>query len=150
MTPSHLHLGAASPSGSSDADARCTDRTLGSYSTLTQKLSPACHSDITAYRKWVVKHAQIVEPELAFLQLSKDLLTVSRHANSFSPTDLKHSPVTISLTILTTIFVFKFVPQFMARLVMSGVIGLALMCMVSPGSLMDLKLLREKRRGIGA
>lgn len=32
---------------------------------------------------------------------------------------------------------------------MSAVIGLALMCLVSPASLLDLRLFKEKRRGVG-
>lgn len=32
---------------------------------------------------------------------------------------------------------------------MSAVIGLALMCTVSPSSLLDLQLLKDKRRGVG-
>ena len=62
---------------------------------------------------------------------------------------LEYSPVTVALAILTTIIVFKFVPQFFARLVMSAVTGLALMCLLSPASLLELRLLREKRKGVG-
>lgn len=125
------------------------DRTLSSYSNLTQTLSPSSKSDVNAYRKWIMKHNPIANPEVSFLNHRNDLVTVSQKRQHPTPTSLKYSPVTVALTILTTIIVFKFVPQFFARLVMSAVIGLALMCMVSPSSLLDLQLLKEKRRGVG-
>lgn len=126
-----------------------SDRTLTSYSNLTQTLSPSSNSDIKAYKRWIKERNLIAEPEDSFLKLPKDLVTVSHGRRHPAPTSLKYSPVTVALTILTTIIVFKFVPQFFARLVMSAVIGLALMCMVSPSSLMDLQALKEKKKGVG-
>lgn len=125
------------------------DRMLASYSTLTQTLSLSSSSDVKAYKRWISKHNSIAKPEDSFLEHRNDLVTISQIRNHTAPTSLKYSPVTVALTILTTIIVFKFVPQFFARLVMSAVIGLALMCMVSPSSLMDLQALREKRKGVG-
>ena len=125
------------------------DQALSSYSSLIKSLSPSSHSDIKAYQKWLTKHTPLAEPEASFIQHRKDLITVSAQAQPTSPLILEYSPVTVALTILTTIIVFKFVPQFFARLVMSAVIGLSLLCVVSPASLLDLRLLREKRRGVG-
>ncbi|KAL8830107.1 MAG: hypothetical protein Q9170_005889 [Blastenia crenularia] len=134
---------------------RCTskvetyNRTLSSYSNLTQTLCPSSNSDVNAYRTWIKKHNSIAKPEASFLNDRHDLITVSQTKHRAPLTNLKYSPVTVALTILTTIIVFKFVPQFFARLVMSAVIGLALMCMVSPSSLLDLQMLKEKKRGVG-
>ncbi|KAL9018696.1 MAG: hypothetical protein Q9185_004010 [Variospora sp. 1 TL-2023] len=126
------------------------NRALTSYSNLAQTLSPSSSSDIHAYKNWIAKHNPIAKPETSFLRKHNDLVTVSQpRQHSTAPSSLKYSPVTVALTILTAIIVFKFVPQFFARLVMSAVIGLALMCMVSPASLMDLQSLKEKRRGVG-
>ncbi|KAL8716487.1 MAG: hypothetical protein Q9225_006188, partial [Loekoesia sp. 1 TL-2023] len=125
------------------------NRRLSSYSNLTQTLSPSSKSDVNTYHKWIKKHNPIAKPEALFLNHRNDLVTVSARRQHQTPTNLKYSLVTVALTILTTIIVFKFVPQFFARLVMSAVIGLALMCMVSPSSLLDLQLLKEKRRGLG-
>ncbi|KAI4114866.1 MAG: hypothetical protein LQ338_007944 [Usnochroma carphineum] len=127
----------------------CVDRALTSYSNLTQTLSPSSKSDLSTYRKWIMKHNPIAKPEASFLNDRKDLVTVSQTRQHATPTSLRYSPFTVAPTVLTTIMVFKFVPQFFARLVMSAVIGLALMCMVSPGSLMDVQSLKEKRRGLG-
>ncbi|KAL8940045.1 MAG: hypothetical protein Q9216_003019 [Gyalolechia sp. 2 TL-2023] len=137
-SPSFANLTNASP-----------DRTLSSYSNLTQTLAPSSKSDIKTYRRWIVKHNPIAKSEALFLSHDNDLVTISQNRQQSAPSSLKYSPVTVSLTILTTIIVFKFVPQFFARLVMSAVIGLALMCMVSPSSLLDLQLLKDKRRGVG-
>ncbi|KAL8853049.1 MAG: hypothetical protein Q9221_002079 [Calogaya cf. arnoldii] len=125
------------------------NQALSSYSSLIKSLSPSSHSDIKAYQKWLTKHTPLAEPEASFIQHHKDLITVSAQGQPTSPLILEYSPVTVALTILTTIIVFKFVPQFFARLVMSAVIGLSLLCVVSPASLLDLRLLREKRRGVG-
>ncbi|KAL8926541.1 MAG: hypothetical protein Q9208_002868 [Pyrenodesmia sp. 3 TL-2023] len=125
------------------------NRTLTSYSNLTQTLSPSSTSDIKTYQRWIKERNLIAEPEDSFLKRRNDLITVSKSRHHAAPTSLKYSPVTVALTILTTIIVFKFVPQFFARLVMSAVIGLALMCMVSPSSLMDLQALKEKKKGVG-
>ncbi|KAL8726191.1 MAG: hypothetical protein Q9166_006864 [cf. Caloplaca sp. 2 TL-2023] len=126
------------------------NQTLSSYSSLTKTFTPSSHTDIKAYQKFLTKHNPIDEPEATFLRHGNDLITVSSQSRQLStPLILEYSPVTVALTILTTIIVFKFVPQFFARLVMSAVIGLALMCLVSPASLLDLRLLKEKRRGIG-
>ncbi|KAL8999593.1 MAG: hypothetical protein Q9169_001553 [Polycauliona sp. 2 TL-2023] len=125
------------------------NQALTSYSSLAASLSPSSHSDIKTYQRWLAKHTPLVEPEAAFIQHRKDLVTVNSQAQHTSPMILEYSPITVALTILTTIIVFKFVPQFFARLVMSAVIGLALMCLVSPASLLDLRLLRQKRRGVG-
>ncbi|KAL8670331.1 MAG: hypothetical protein Q9224_007681, partial [Gallowayella concinna] len=126
------------------------NQTLSSYSSITQNFSSSSHSEVKSYQKWLIKHNPITEPETSFLQHRNDLITVSSPIRQDSaPMILEYSPVTVALTILTTIIVFKFVPQFFARLIMSAVIGLALMCLISPASLVDLRLLREKRRGMG-
>ncbi|KAI4240943.1 MAG: hypothetical protein L6R40_004823 [Gallowayella cf. fulva] len=125
------------------------NQTLSSYTTLTKSLPSSSHSDIKTYQKWLTKHNPIAEPETTFLQHRNDLITVSSQSSQHAvPTILEYSPVTVALTILTTIIVFKFVPLFFARLVMSAVIGLALMCLISPASLVDLRLMREKRKGV--
>ncbi|KAL8785727.1 MAG: hypothetical protein Q9213_003194 [Squamulea squamosa] len=134
---------------------RCASRinmynqAFSSYSALTSTSSPSSYSDIRAYQKWLTKHNPIVETETSFIHHRKDLVTISGRHQLSSPLVLEYSPVTVALTILTTIIVFKFVPQFFARLIMSAVIGLALMCLVSPASLLDLRLLKEKRKGVG-
>ncbi|KAL9027707.1 MAG: hypothetical protein Q9196_003811 [Gyalolechia fulgens] len=124
-------------------------RTLSSYSNLTQALSPSSRSDVKAYRRWIMKHNPIAKSEALFLSHDNDLVTISQNRQHSAPTSLKYSPVTVPITILMTIVAFKFVPQFLARLMMSAVMGLALMCMVSPSSLLDLQLLKDKKKGVG-
>ncbi|KAI4231567.1 MAG: hypothetical protein LQ349_005517 [Xanthoria aureola] len=125
------------------------NQAISSYSSLTKSLSSTSHSDIKAYQNWLAKHSPVVEAEASFIQHRKDLITISAQAQHTNPLILEYSPVTVALAILTTIIVFKFVPQFFARLVMSAVTGLALMCLLSPASLLELRLLREKRKGVG-
>ncbi|KAI4181643.1 MAG: hypothetical protein LQ348_004984 [Seirophora lacunosa] len=124
------------------------NRTLTSYSNLAQTLSPSSSSEINAYRSWITKHNPIAKPETSFLRKHNDLITVSQGRQySRLPTSLAYPPVTVTLTILTTIIVFKFVPQFFARLVVSAVIGLVYLA--SPRSLWDLQSLKENKKGAG-
>ncbi|KAL8708820.1 MAG: hypothetical protein Q9220_006381 [cf. Caloplaca sp. 1 TL-2023] len=125
------------------------NQALSSYSNLTKTLSPTSRADIKTYRKWNAKHVTTGDSDISFLKHQHDLITIPQRPQHSGPLILEYSPVTVALTILTTIIVFKFVPQFFARLVMSAVIGLALMCLISPASLLDLQLLKEKRRGVG-
>ncbi|KAL8688368.1 MAG: hypothetical protein Q9218_005707 [Villophora microphyllina] len=125
------------------------NQALSSYSNLTRTLSPSSHADINAYRKWMTKHKSVAEPEALFVQHRQDLVTVGRTQQHSALSNLEYSPFTMALTVLIHIVVFKFVPQLLARLVMSAVMGMALMCMASPASMLNLHMLKEKRRGLG-
>ncbi|KAL8766742.1 MAG: hypothetical protein Q9209_006564 [Squamulea sp. 1 TL-2023] len=131
------------------AKVNAYNQALSAYCSLTSTCSPSSHSDIRAYQRWLTKHNPVAETEASFIHHRKDLVTISSQHQLSNPLILEYSPVTVALTILTTIIVFKFVPQFFARLVMSAIIGLALMCLISPASLLDLRLLKEKRKGVG-
>ncbi|KAL8954955.1 MAG: hypothetical protein Q9193_006996 [Seirophora villosa] len=124
------------------------NRTLTSYSNLAQTLSPSSSSEINAYRSWITKHNPIAKTETSFLRKHNDLITISQgRQSSRLPASLAYPPITVTLTILTTIIVFKFVPQFFARLVVSAVIGLVYLA--SPRSLWDLQSLKENKKGAG-
>lgn len=122
------------------------DRALTSYSNLTKSLEPASYADITAYRSWITKHAPVVESESAFLNKDSDLLCVSPPAPSSdfrSGTPLETPVIVVALGLLSTIIVFKLVPEIMARLVISAMFGVACLCtlspevMAKPGSVLD-------------
>ena len=112
------------------------DRALTSYSNLTKSLEPASHADITAYRSWISKHAPMVESESAFLNLDSDLLSVSPPLASRldlrSGTALETPVIVVVFGLLSTIIVFKLVPQIFARLVISAMVGVASLCTLSP------------------
>ena len=116
---------------------RCfPDRALTSYSNLTKSLEPASHADITAYRSWISKHAPMVECESAFLNKDSDLLSVSPPSASKSDfrsgTALETPVIVVAFGMLSTIIVFKLVPQIFARLVISAMLGVASLCTLSP------------------
>lgn len=123
------------------------DRALTSYSNLTKSLEPASHADITAYRSWTTKHAPIVESETAFLNKDSDLLCVSSpsapRSDFRSGTALETPVIVVAFGLLSTIIVFKMVPQIIARLVISAMVGVASLCTLSPevmnkpGSVLD-------------
>lgn len=112
------------------------DRALTSYSNLTKSLEPASHADITAYRSWITKHAPMVESESAFLNKGSDLLSVSSPSASRSDfrsgTALETPVIVVAFGLLSTIIVFKVVPQILARLVISVMVGVASLCTLSP------------------
>ena len=123
------------------------DRALTSYSSLIKSLGPASHADITAYRSWITEHAPMVESESAFLNKDSDLLSVSSHSGPRSDfrsgTALETPVIVVTFGLLSTIIVFRLVPQILARLVISAMVGVASLCTLSPevmekpGSVLD-------------
>ena len=138
------------------ADTYTQDRALTSYSNLTKSLEPASYADVSAYRTWIKEHAPIVEQEAGFLQREADLLTVSRTAGKptspclqqVSSSSLETPVVVVAFALVSTIIVFKVVPQIIARLVISAMVGIASLCTLSPGLVTNLRGLREWGRGI--
>lgn len=112
------------------------DRALTSYTNLTKSLGPASHADISAYRTWITEHSPIVETESAFLNKELDLISVSSDSagrlDFRSGTALETPVVVVTFGLLSTIMVFKLVPQILARLVISAMVGVAILCTLSP------------------
>ena len=128
------------------------DRALASYGNLIKSLEPASHVDIHVYREWIAEHAPIVEQEAAFLDHELDLITISARANGSSthlqPAELETPVIMVAFTLVSTIIVFKFVPRFLARIVISAMIGVASLGMLSPAVLNDFRSIQHWRRGI--
>ncbi|KAL8723959.1 MAG: hypothetical protein Q9181_007058 [Wetmoreana brouardii] len=135
--------------GECAAKVNMYNQALLSYSSLTQTLSTSSHTDITVYRKWITKHKAVAESEASFLRHRHDLVTVPPNRIHVTPMNLEYSPFIMALTILIHIVAFKFVPQILARLIMGAVMGMALLCMMSPASMLDVQFLKEKRRSVG-
>lgn len=132
-----------------------SDRALASYSNLTRSLEPASHADINIYRDWVAEHAPIVEQEAAFLHNESDLVAVSAHSNvssvqtqSAKRAELETPVIIVAFTLVSTIIVFKVVPRFLARIVISAMVGVASLCMLSPAVLSDFQSIKHWGRGI--
>lgn len=131
------------------------DRALASYNNLTKSLESASHTDIRIYREWIAEHTSIVEQEAAFLHQESDLITVSARANGLSThsqsgncAELETPVIIVAFTLVSTIIVFKFVPRFFARIVISAMVGVAMLCMLSPAVLDDFQSIKQWRRGI--
>ena len=96
-----------------------------------------------------------MEQEAAFLQHAADLITVapepkpSTSLMQYRPRGELEAPVImVAFTLVSTIIVFKVVPQILARLVISAVVGVASLCTLSPSVLSDLKSIRDWGRCI--
>ncbi len=78
----------------------------------------------------------MVESESAFLNKDSDLLSVSSCSASRSDfrsgTALETPVIVVVFGILSTIIVFNLVPQILARLVISAMVGVASLCTLSP------------------
>lgn len=78
----------------------------------------------------------MVESESAFLNKGSDLLSVSSPSVSRSDfrsgTALETPVIVVAFGLLSTIIVFKVVPQILARLVISVMVGVASLCTLSP------------------
>lgn len=132
------------------------DRALASYAKLTKNLSPASHSDISAYRTWISEHAPVVEQEAAFLQQGCDLIAVTPQCvnltkpnTSFRTGSALETPViVVAFGLLSTIIVFKVVPQILARLVISAMVGIAALCTLSPEVMTNVMCVRDWTKAI--
>ena len=142
-----------------------TDRALTSYNNLTRTLSPASPTSVVAYRSWLAEHAPIVSPETAFLDDPSDLLSIAappinptpNPTTAFSPaaypnhragSALETPVIVVAFGLLSTIIVFRLVPQFLARLVISAMVGVAALCTLSPEVMKDVRGVREWGRAI--
>ena len=78
----------------------------------------------------------MVECESAFLSNDSDLLSVSTRSasrsNFRSGTALETPAIVVTFGVLSTIIVFSLVPQIIARLVISAMVGVASLCTLSP------------------
>ena len=102
---------------------------------MAKSFEPASHADITAYRSWITEHAPIVESESAFLNKDSDLLCVTSsgpRSDFRSGTALETPVIVVAFGLLSTVIVFKMVPQILARLVISALVGIACFCTLSP------------------
>jgi len=132
------------------------DRALISFAKLTKNLSPASCADVSAYRSWITEHAPIVEQEGAFLQRENDLLTVSPQCFSTIKPSTNHrtgsaleTPViVVAWGLLSTIIVFKVVPQIPARLVISAMVGVAALCTLSPEVMTNVTCVKDWAKAI--
>ena len=129
------------------------DRALTSYSNLTKSLDPASQTDITAYRTWIAEHTPIDEQESAFIQKDTDLLGISsqsitRTTTSRAGTALETPIVLVAFALLSTIVVFKVVPQILGRLVVSALVGIASLCTLSPEVMTNLNCVRDWGKAI--
>jgi hypothetical protein len=133
----------------------CPDRALASYSNLTKGLEAASPADIHLYREWIAEHAPIVEQESAFLDHESDLVAVSARGNVLSAdhrsgnhAELETPLVIVAFTLVSTIIVFKVVPRFLARIVISAIVGVAALCLLSPVVLSDWESIKHWKRTI--
>ena len=122
---------------------------LSSYSKLATSLQPASHSDIDAYRAWIAEHAPLVEQETDFLHNESDLMSLCRNTIQ-TPSKRDTTPIVIvAVVLVSTTIIFKVVPQLLARIVISIVIGIGGLCTLAPKIMEDMSLVKEWKRAVG-
>lgn len=123
------------------------DRALTSYNNLTKSLDPASPTDISAYRSWITAHTPMSEQESSFIQQESDLLSIcppsSAKVDSRVGTALETPIVLVAFALLSTVVVFKVVPQILGRVVISAMVGVAALCVLSPDVMSDLRGVRD-------
>lgn len=123
------------------------DRALTSYNNLTKSLDPASPTDISAYRSWITAHTPMSQEESSFIQQESDLLSICPQSNpklnSRVGTALETPIVLVAFALLSTVVVFKVVPQILGRVVMSAMVGVAALCVLSPELMSDLRGVRD-------
>ena len=126
-----------------------TDLALSSYTNLAKCLEPASQLDIDAYRAWIAEHAPLVEQETDFLLNKSDLASVSR-SNAHMLRQPDTTPViVVAVVLVSMIVVFKVVPQLLARLVISAVVGVGGLCTLAPKIWDDVTMVKEWKHTVG-
>ncbi|KAL8788399.1 MAG: hypothetical protein Q9195_007317 [Heterodermia aff. obscurata] len=126
-----------------------TDLALSSYSNLAKCLEPASQPDIDAYRSWIAKHAPLVEQETDFLLNKSDLTSVSRSNIQMLRQPDATPVIVVAVVLVSMIVVFKVVPQILARLVISAVVGLGGLCTLAPSMWDDVTRIKEWKYAVG-
>lgn len=90
-----------------------------------------------------------MEQETDFLHNESDLTTVSRP----KPQNLRQPDPTpiiiVAVVLVSMIIVFKVVPQLLARLVISAVVGVGGFCTLAPRLLEDMSVVKDWKRAVG-
>ncbi|MCJ1400234.1 hypothetical protein MMC11_003438 [Xylographa trunciseda] len=118
------------------------NRALSSYSGLSKHLDIVSEQDINAYQEWISENASLAATQDTFLIHREDLVTIASSYNREGPGS-ERSAVATGFAVLMTIIAFRITPQFLSRLVVGTVIGLAMSCSGMPSISMDLNCLRE-------
>ena len=126
-----------------------TDLALSSYSNLAKCLEPASQLDINAYRAWIAEHAPLVEQETDFLLNKSDLTSISRSNVQMSRQPDATPVIVVAVVLVSMIVIFKFVPQLLARLVISAVVGVVGLCTLAPRICDDMTRLKEWKHAVG-
>ena len=126
-----------------------TDLALSSYSNLAKCLEPASQLDIDAYRAWIAQHAPLVEQETDFLLNKSDLTSVSRSNVQILKQPDATPVIVVAVILVSMIVVFKFVPQLLARLVISAVVGVVGLCTLAPRICDDMARVKEWKHAVG-
>lgn len=126
-----------------------TDLALSSYSNLAKCLEPASQLDIDAYRSWIAEHAPLVEQETDFLLNKSDLTSVSRSKVQMLRQPDATPVIVVAVVLVSMIVVFKVVPQFLARLVISAVVGVSGLCTLAPRMWDDATRVKEWKHAVG-
>ena len=129
------------------ADRDFVDTALLSYCNLTKCLEPASRADIAAYKMWIAENAPLVEQETDLHNVA-DLMTVSRSQVKNTPFPNPTPIILVVVALVSTIVVFKVVPQLLARLVISMVVGAAGLCTLAPHVFSDRARMRESKQTI--
>ncbi|MCJ1477072.1 hypothetical protein MMC13_005743 [Lambiella insularis] len=122
------------------------NRALSSYSDVTKQVNDAAPTDIEAYKAWMSEHSSTNDTQ-NILDYHKDLITIdSRHRRQ--STNSERPAIATGFAILMTIIAFKITPQFLSRLVVGMIIGVAMSCSGLPSTNADLNHLQESGKRI--
>lgn len=96
-----------------------------------------------------MKHTPLVQHDGISPRHEADLMTIARpevEEQAYSHA----TPLMVTVVVLvSTIVVFRVVPSLLARLVISGVVGVASACTLAPDMLASVNNVRQSKRTIG-
>lgn len=90
-----------------------------------------------------------MEQETDFLHNESDLMSLCRNNFQTSSNQDTTPIVMVAVVLVSTTIIFKVVPQLLARIVISIVIGIGGLCTLAPKIMEDMSRVKEWKRAVG-
>lgn len=112
-----------------------TDTALSSFNNMVKGMEAAEVEDVQAYQAWMEKHRPVDGVETQFLQHQRDLVAVSRKRAAAAAAEARlasggtvrqSAAIWLPLVVVSPLMAFAIVPGLAGRLVVLGMIGAAM------------------------
>ena len=119
------------------------NRAMSAYATIAKDSSSPEEEQVSAYRRWMSKHAPVHEVETRFLQSDKDLILPGKPSVSLDgPT--KHATLAyVPVALMLPLLLFSIIPSLVGRLVVTAFIAIGALLVAATTRIRMLMPARE-------